>query len=181
MQRQRESQYRERWQQQQRFFEQRERQLQQQRRIERWRFEQRYWERQRQDRIRLQNFRYYDYGYPNYRYYREGRYFETNQYGADLLRRALNNGYEEGFRAGQADRADGWGFSYQDSFAYQDSTFGYSGYYVGLGEYQYYFREGFRRGYEDGYSGRWQYGSYSSGVFSLLSGVLQGILDLRSF
>ena len=99
MQRQRESQYRERWQQQQRFFEQHERQLQQQRRMERWRFEQRYWERQRQDQIRLQNFRYYDYGYPNYRYYREGRYFETNQYGADLLRRALNNGYEEGFRA----------------------------------------------------------------------------------
>jgi len=50
-----------------------------------------------------------------------------------------------------------------------------------LGEYQYYFREGFRRGYEDGYYGRWQYGSYSNGVFSLLGGILQGILDLRPF
>jgi len=61
--------------------------------------------------------------------------------------------------------------------------FGYSGYYVGLGDYQYYFREGFRRGYEDGYYGRWQYGSYSNGVFSLLSGVLReswicGLLSL---
>jgi hypothetical protein len=39
-----------------------------------------------------------------YRYNRGGRYYETNQYGADLLRQAVNSGYEEGFRAGEADR-----------------------------------------------------------------------------
>jgi hypothetical protein len=130
--------------------------------------------------LRLQSWRY-SYAPPEYRYYRSGSYYEVNRYAADELRQALRDGYEEGVRAGQSDRADGWAFSYQDSFAYQDSTFGYSGYSVGLGDYQYYFREGFRRGYEDGYYGRWQYGSYSNGVFSLLSGVLQGILDLRSF
>jgi len=154
--------------------------LQQQRRLAQLRYEQRYLEHLREDQWRLQSWRY-SYAPPEYRYYRSGSYYEVNRYAADELRQALRDGYEEGVRAGQSDRADGWGFNYQDSFAYQDSTFGYSGYYVGLGEYQYYFREGFRRGYEDGYYGRWQYGSYSNGVFSLLGGVLQGILDLRPF
>ena len=35
-----------------------------------------------------------------------GRYYETNQYGADLLRQAVNYGYDQGVRAGQADRQD---------------------------------------------------------------------------
>jgi len=154
--------------------------LQQQRRLAQLRYQQRYLEHLREDQWRLQSWRY-SYAPPEYRYYRSGSYYEVNRYAADELRQALRDGYEEGVRAGQSDRADGWTFSYQDSFAYQDSTFGYSGYYVGLGDYQYYFREGFRRGYEDGYYGRRQYGSYSNGVFSLLSGVLQGILDLRRF
>jgi len=179
--RQRESQYRERGQQQQRFFEQRERQLQQQRRMQRWRFEQRYWERQRQDQLRLQNFRYNDYGYPNYRYSRQGTYYETTQYGADLLRRAVSNVYEEGFLAGQADREDGWGHNYQDSGAFEDATYGYDGYYIDLNEYQYYFREGFQRGYEDGYYSRNQYGSYSNGGHSILGQILNAILNLQAY
>ena len=36
-----------------------------------------------------------------------------------MLRQAINNGYEGGFRAGQADRQDGWGLS-----AGPRSTFG---------------------------------------------------------
>jgi len=47
-------------------------------------------------------------------------------------------------------------------------VYGYDGYYVDVTEYQYYFREGFRRGYEDGYYGRSQYGSYSGGKFAIL-------------
>jgi hypothetical protein len=43
----------------------------------------------------------------DYRYSRGGSYYETNRYGAQMLRRAVNNGYEEGFWAGQADREDG--------------------------------------------------------------------------
>src|SRR5204862_4609058 len=151
------------------------------RRIQRWRFEQSYGERQRQDQQSLQNFRYNDYGNNNYRYSRQGNYYETNQYGADMLRRAVANGYEEGFRAGQADREDGWGYNYQDSGAFLDSTFGYDGYYVDVNEYQYYFREGFQRGYEDGYNGRYQYGSYSGGKYSILGDILNLILDLRRF
>ena len=146
-----------------------------------WRFQQRYWERLRQDQIRLQSFTYEDYGSPNYRYYRDNRYFEVNQFGADLLRRAVNAGYEEGYRAGLADREDGWQFDTDNCDAFQDASYGYDGYYVDLGEYQYYFREGFRRGYEDGYYGRYQYGTYSNGTYNILGDMLNLILELRRF
>jgi hypothetical protein len=155
--------------------------LQQQRRLNQWRFDQLYWNRIRQDRIRLQSFTYLDYGAPVYNYYRGGQYYDLNQYGADMLRRAINTGYDEGYRAGGADRQDGWQFDFQSTDAFQDASYGYDGYYVDLGEYQYYFREGFRRGYEDGYYGRFQYGAYSNGGYSILGDVLNVILDLRAY
>ncbi len=104
-----------------------------------------------------------------------------------MLRQAVRNGYEEGVRAGLSDREDRWRSNYQDSYAYQDASYGYSGYYVGLTDYNYYFREGFRRGYEDGYNSyedgynsRYRYGTNSNGAFSILSGVLQTILNLQN-
>ena len=129
----------------------------------------------------MQNFSYYDYGAPIYEYNRGGQFYQLNQYGADLLTRAVNAGYEEGFRAGQADRADNWQFDPNNCDAYNDATYGYDGYYVDVSEYQYYFREGFRRGYEDGYYGRYQYGTYSGGTYNILGDVLNLILDLRRF
>jgi hypothetical protein len=96
-----------------------------------------------------------------------------------MLRRAINYGYEQGYRAGQADREDGWGFNPQDAYGYQDASYGYDGYYVDLDEYNYYFREGFRRGYEDGYYSRSQYGSYSNGTFGILGAILESILTLQ--
>jgi len=63
------------------------------RRLNQWRFEQQYWDRLRQDQLRLQSFNYIDYGVPIYRYYRNNSYYDVNQYGADLLQRAINNGY----------------------------------------------------------------------------------------
>jgi flagellar biosynthesis/type III secretory pathway protein FliH len=95
-----------------------------------------------------------------------------------MLQRAVNDGYREGFRAGQADREDGWGFNHRDAYAYQDASYGYDGYYVDLSEYQYYFREGFQRGYEDGYYSRSQYGSYSNGSQSILAAILEQILGM---
>jgi hypothetical protein len=92
----------------------------------------------------------------------------------------VNYGYSEGFQAGRADRVDGWRFSYQDSYAYQDASYGYTGYYVGTDDYSYYFREGFRRGYEDGFYGRHQYGHYYNSSYSVLDGILGGILVLSS-
>ena len=96
-----------------------------------------------------------------------------------MLQQAVNQGYSEGFRAGQADREDGYGFNSQDSIGYQDASYGYNAYYVDMGEYQHYFREGFRRGYEDGYYSRNQYGRYSNGTGNILGTILETILSLQ--
>jgi hypothetical protein len=95
-----------------------------------------------------------------------------------MLQQAMQNGYEEGFYAGQADRQDGWGYNPNNSFGYQDAAIGYDNYYVSYDEYNYYFREGFRRGYEDGYYGRNQYGRYSNGKYSILGTIVGAVLDI---
>ena len=76
-------------------------------------------------------------------------------------------------------REDRARFGYKDSYAYQDATYGYGGYDVDFGEYRYYFREGFRRGYEDGYYSRSNYGRYSNGSYSILGTILEQILGLQ--
>jgi hypothetical protein len=185
-QQQRQRQYRQYLDQQQHLAEQRTVQLQQQRRMAQYRYQQQYFERMRQQQLRLQSEQYdysndpYYYTAPSYRYMRGGSYYETNQYGADQLRQAVNNGYEQGLRAGQADRQDRWNANYQDSYAYQDANYGYDGYYASQADYNYYFREGFSRGYEDGYNSRSQYGSLSNGSYSVLGTILSQILSLQS-
>ncbi|MFY9560534.1 MAG: hypothetical protein WAQ52_09900 [Terriglobales bacterium] len=161
--------------------------LQQQRRTAQYRFQEDYLERQRQQQIRFRNDRDHDYDHdpyfytaPIYRYHRGGSYYEINQYGADILRQAVNYGYEEGFRTGRADREDRWRSNYQDSYAYQDANYGYSGFYVNQDDYNYYFREGFRRGYQDGYRSRYQYGRYSDGRYTVLDILLSQILGFES-
>ena len=153
--------------------------------MEHYRFQEQYLQRLREQQRRIQNARDYDYDRdpyfytaPIYRYSRGGRYYETNQYGADLLREAVNYGYEEGFRAARADRTDGWRSSYEDSYAYRDANYGYSGFYVDQDAYNYYFREGFKRGYEDGYYTRYNYGSYNNGKVAILGAVVSTILGL---
>ncbi len=160
--------------------------MKQQNRMEHYQFQEQYLQRLREQQRRIQDTRDYDYEAdpyfytpPIYRYSRGGRYYETNQYGADLLREAVNNGYEEGFRAGRADRQDRWRSSYKDSYAYRDANYGYSGYYVTRDHYNHYFREGFRRGYKDGYASRYQYGSYEDGRYSVLQTVLALILNFQ--
>ncbi|MBN1566393.1 MAG: hypothetical protein JXA73_00990 [Acidobacteria bacterium] len=180
------TQYRQYLERQQRLAEQRTSQLQKQRRTAQYRYQQQYFERIRQQQMRLQSEQHdyatdpYYYTAPIYRYTRGGIFYETNQCGADQLRLAANNGYDQGFRAGQADRQDRWNANYKDSYAYQDANYGYSGYYVSQTDYNHYFREGFRRGYEDGYNSRTQYGSQSNGSYSILGGILSQILNLQS-
>jgi hypothetical protein len=116
----------------------------------------------------------------NYRYVVSGAARETNQYGVDMLRQAVNDGYSEGVRAGEADRTDHWKSDYQAAPAYQDATYGYSGQYVDQSDYSYYFRQGFQRGYADGYNARSQYGSVSNGNYSILGSLLTSILGLTS-
>ncbi len=138
--------------------------LEQQKRIAQLRAQREYQERMRSQEAELRRARYdynndpYYYTAPNYRYRRDGRYYQTNQYGIKKLERALQAGYNEGFRAGRADREDRWRYDYRSAFAYQDANFGYDGRYVRQDEYNHYFREGFQRGYEDGYYGRQNYG-----------------------
>jgi TolA-binding protein len=181
IQQQRLNQYSQQRRQHDRLAQQRGRLLQQQRRQAHLRFQQQYLERLRQDQINLQNARSHEYSAPSYRYSRGGRYYQTNQYGVDMLRQGVNHGYERGVRAGQADREDRARFSYKDSYAYQDASYGYNGYHVDLNEYRHYFREGFNRGYQDGYYDRSQYGRNSNGSFSLLGNILQQVFNVQSY
>jgi len=152
-----------------------------------YRLQQQYIERMREQQREIEREREYDYyddpyfyTPPIYRYSRGGRYYETNEYGAKAMRRAVQYGYEEGYRAGEADREDGWQPSYRDAYAYQDADYGYDGRYLDHDEYAYYFREGFRRGYADGYGSESRYGSASGGKYEILAEVLSSILGLES-
>ena len=181
------AQYRVQLDQQQRLAEQHSIELQRQNRSAQYSFQQAYVARlsQQQYILRSQdNYNYdldpYFYTPASYRYSRGGRYYETNQYGVDLLRQAVNYGYQEGWHAGQADRQDRWRSNYRDSYAYQDANYGYGGFYVDRDTYNDYFREGFRRGYEDGYSSGNRYGRFSNGNGSILRSVLTAILSFQS-
>jgi hypothetical protein len=162
-------------------------QLQQQNHMASYRYQQQYLAGLRRQQAALQQYQNYNYNNdpyyytaPIYRYDRGGTYYETNQYGADSLRQAVNNGYSQGYRAGQAARQDRWSNGYQSSYAYQDANYGYNGMYVDPADYNYYFRQGFQRGYEDGYGNRYQYGQYQGGSYSILGNILGTILNFQN-
>jgi len=115
-----------------------------------------------------------------YRVYRNGRYYETDNRGAELLRRAVNLGYQQGVRAGQYDRNHRRRSSYNNSSIYRSGTYGYQN-YVSSSQYQYYFRQGFLRGYQDGYNSRYRYGTNNNGAFNILGTILSGILNIRQY
>ncbi|WP_148268088.1 hypothetical protein [Pseudoxanthomonas spadix] len=167
-----------------RLAQQRGRELERQRRHAQHRYQQDYARRLHAQQDRWQSRGYdhqrdpYYYTPASYRYGWGGAYYQTNRYGADLLRQAVNYGYNEGFEAGRADRQDGWSFSVDTPYAYQDANYGYYGYYLGQDTYNHYFREGFRRGYEDGYYSRYRYGTASNGSHVMLAAVLGTILGL---
>jgi hypothetical protein len=155
--------------------------------MQQYRYQQWYWERQRamQAQWQARNYNYYSDPYyytpASYRYFRDGRYYQVNRYAADLLRQAVRYGYQEGVRAGRADRLDGWRSDYRGNYAYMDANFGYNGYYVNRDEYEYYFRQGFRRGYDDGYGRDYRYGAYNDGNYSILATVLAAILNFQPY
>ncbi|MEO5565643.1 MAG: hypothetical protein ABIR05_03155 [Luteimonas sp.] len=152
-----------------------------------YRYQQAYDQRVRADMARRAALRY---SYNNnpyrnvpaaYRYNRGGAWYTVNHYGADMLRQAVNRGYEQGLRAGRADRFDRWQSDYRRSRGWIDGSYGYDNDYVSRGDYQYYFRQGFERGYQDGYSSRYRYGrSNSDGTAIILTAVLAGILGLQA-
>jgi hypothetical protein len=144
-------------------------------------------QRQREEQIRLQNMRnrnvYSDnnrYNANRYRVYRNGSYYQTDNRGAELLRQAVNRGYQQGVRAGQADRNNRRRSNHYGSSVYQSGNYGYQS-YVDSRQYQYYFQQGFERGYQDGYASRYQYGTNNNGAFNILGTILQGILNIQQF
>ncbi len=166
--------------------EQRARALQQQRRMAQYRYQQRYHERLREQQRRWHAGSYdywrdpFYYTPASYRYSYGGRWYQTNRYGADLMRQAVSYGYEEGLRAGRADRDDGWRYDASGSYGYLDASYGYDGRYIAPDQYSYYFRQGFQRGYEDGYYGRYRYGSRDErGDYRVLAAVLGVVLGLQ--
>lgn len=156
--------------------------LERERRHAQYRYQQDYWRRwlAAQARWDAYRFDYYDdpffYTPYSYRYGFDGRWYSTNSYGAEILRQAVRDGYREGWYAGQADRFDHWRFDYQGNYAWIDGSYGYPGYYVSFDAYRYYFRQGFERGYRDGYYGRYDYGRYDNGSAVILPAVLGMIL-----
>lgn len=139
-------------------------------------------EQQRQEQLRLQNQRNRNVNSNNnrYRVYRNGNYYQTDNRGAELLRQAVNRGYQEGVRAGQADRSYRRGSNYGNSSIYRNGNYGYQS-YVDSSQYQYYFQQGFERGYQDGYNTRYQNGTNNNGSFNILGTILQGILNIQQF
>lgn len=115
-----------------------------------------------------------------YRVYRNGSYYQTDRRGADLLRQAVNAGYQQGFRAGQMDRNARRRSSYNNSLIYRNGNYGYRN-YVDSRQYQYYFRQGFERGYQDGYNSRSQYGTNNNGSLNILGAILQSILNIQQY
>ena len=112
-----------------------------------------------------------------YRVYRDGRYYNYDNQGVNRLRQAVNLGYQQGYRDGQQDRRYGRWMNPNDSSIYRRATFGYAG-YVDRNQYQYYFQQGFRRGYEDGYYNTSRYGYRSGNTFNILGSFLNTILNV---
>lgn len=121
----------------------------------------------------------YRMGY-DFRYNVGGVYRETNQFGMNVLRQALNVGYQQGYRSGLLDRRDGDPADYQRAFALDDGGYGYAGEYVPQSDYAYYLREGFQRGYDDAYWNRARYGTFVNGNAVILGDVVSDILGLTS-
>ncbi len=115
-----------------------------------------------------------------YRVYSNGRYYETDDRGAELLRQAVNRGYQQGYRAGQADRGYRRNYNYYGSSMYRSGNYGYDR-YVDSSMYRHYFQQGFQRGYEDGYYSRNRYGYNNNGGLSILGSILSGILNIQSY
>ena len=112
----------------------------------------------------------------NYRVLRNGSYYQTDYRGAELLKQAVNSGYQQGYRAGQNDTRYGRRDYYIDNNVYRTGTYGYQS-YVARDQYQYYFQQGFQRGYQDGYNRQLQYGYRSGNNYNILGTILNTILS----
>jgi len=117
------------------------------------------------------------YNQMRYRVYRNGSYYNVDQRGVEILRQAVNNGYQQGYRAGRRDASGRNRYNYNGVSIYRSGNYGYQS-YVDSSQYRYYFQQGFQRGYEDGYYSRNRYGSSGSNI---LTSILSSILNIQSY
>lgn len=115
-----------------------------------------------------------------WRIYRDGRYYNTDNRGVELLRQAVNQGYQQGFRAGQYDNSNRRQNNYYGNSIYRSGNYGYQS-FVDSAQYRYYFQQGFQRGYQDGYNRRYQYGTYNNGIANILGSVLLSIFNPQQY
>lgn len=113
-----------------------------------------------------------------YRIYTNGEYYNVDNRGYNVLREAVNRGYQQGYNAGIRDRRYG-NYNYYGNSVYMSGTYGYSS-AVERNQYQYYFQQGFQRGYEDGFYSRNRYGVRTGNGFNILGSVLNTILSVAN-
>jgi hypothetical protein len=114
-----------------------------------------------------------------YRVYRNEGYYDTDYRGIHTLRDAVNVGYQQGHRSGRMDRQYRLMENYEYSPVYRQGVYGYQD-HVDREEYQHYFRQGFERGYYDGYRNDIRYGYQQSNTMNILGSVLNAILNFTS-
>jgi len=137
--------------------------------------QQREWERQQRQTQRQQQRAQRQYERRMYRINNRYGAYRTDDRGLQILRDAVNRGYQQGFYAGQTGRQSGR-YNYNTLPAYRSGAYGYNS-YVTQAQYRYYFQQGFQRGYEDGYYSRSQYGYRSNNGINILGSILSGILN----
>ena len=112
------------------------------------------------------------------RWYRVNGGYRTDSRGVELLKQAVNRGYQQGYNAGVRDRRFGRDVSYyRDDSTYRSGSMGYQS-YVARDQYQRAFQRGFERGYEDGINSRQLYGYRSGSRLNILGNVLNSILSI---
>lgn len=100
--------------------------------------------------------------YGNDGYYDDGGYANANR------QAVLDSGYREGLRAGRDDRSRNRQYDYERHQAYRNASAGDRGRYVDADVY----REGFRRGYDEGYRDERNRRNTGSGWGDILGGIL---------
>lgn len=88
-----------------------------------------------------------------YKVFQNGRMFITDARGLEMLKQAVIRGYDEGFKAGLADRRNRRNGGFYKSSVYRSGNFGYQN-SVEMKQYQFFFQKGFSEGYEDGFNTR---------------------------
>ena len=137
---------------------------------------------QQREQIRLRNMRNRTVNADNnrYRVNRNGTYYQTDERGVELLKQAVNTGYQEGYRAGRNNRNSRRSDSYNNSVVYRRGNYGYQR-YVDARQYQYYFQQGFEHGYEDGFNSRYENGRNNNGAINILENILENILTFERY